>query len=226
MDGVVNEQQTSVWTIENLSKYLSIYYSDQVEWEEQLKRLSRQVSDSSRRRKQAAYTILAPYLHKTAKTTPIESLLFVCNKWADYDDLDWVDKLEETYYEDIATEALRAELLALGYIHPIEHDPRCRQALKWLCEQAGKQDEIALSPPQTKSSITNKYKGLIYTYGPSSVCALFQKPELKQQLLNNVHNWKTAYFVEKELRKHNTPKQLIERKSIDLNRTNKELIAN
>jgi len=225
MDEVVNDAETSVWTRENLAKYLSIYYSDQVEWADQLTKLQGRIKDSDRRRKQAAYTILAPYLHRVKATTPVEALLFACFKFSDYDEIDWVRELEVTFEQDKHTKALQSRLLSMGYIHPLEHDARCNQALRWLCEQASRQDDIVTAPAAVKAGVTNKYKNLIYVYGPSSICSLFQRPELKQSLLHNVHNWKTSYFIEKELLKANNDQQLMDRKELDLRRTQKDLVT-
>lgn len=221
MSEAENKDETRVWNKETLVFYLSIYYSGEVNWSAQLERLKVQKkSNAALVQKQVAYTILSPYLHHTRPTTPVEALLFVCPKFSDFNDMEWAEELEKVYEEDKALKALREELLALGSIHPVEYHVRSRQGLKWLCEQASEDPTIQVND---KDEVVNRLKNLILIYGPSAVCSLFQRPEMKAQFLPKVHNWRSGYFVEKELHRLFSRKELLEMKSHDIDTAPKEL---
>ena len=220
MNGETGNEGTNVWLPKTLTFYLSVYYSDQVDWNVQLQKLRSRKMSVEQRRSQIAYTILAPVELGTRPTAPIEALLFVSSKFSGFEDRDWPKALEKVFEEDTTNNALRGDLLGLGSIHPVEYHARSRQALKWLCEQASNDPTIT---DEIKNDVVNRLKNLILIYGPSSVCSIFQRPELKAQLLPRVSNWRTGYFIERALTSYFSPEQLKEMKVRDMDKAPREL---
>lgn len=61
-------------------------------------------------------------------------------------------------------------------------------------------------------------------YGPTAVCSLFQRVELKSEFLMKMPNWRTGYFVEHFLYKFFTLDQLQQMKKLDIEKAPHELV--
>jgi hypothetical protein len=213
----------TIWDKDKLKRYLSIYYSETVDWDDQLSKLWKQSRGNQKSYKEKiAYTIISPVRDKTRPTDPEEALLFVCFKFSNFNEADWVNLLEEEYTKDVEIEAFREVLLDFGGIHPVEYHPKSRQALQWLCERATLDKSIK---PEDNALITNKLKNLIIIYGPSAVNSLFQKEELKYKYIKGAPNMRTGYFIEKALHEVYSQDKLKELKYKDMTRAPEELIV-
>ena len=209
-------EKENVWLPENLKYYLNVYYSNLPDWNVELERLRSKNRGQDQTRASIAFTILAPYELRVKVTDPPQALLFAGFKFDGFKDQDWSSKLESTFARDLEIKAFRQELLKLGSIHPVEYDPRSRQAYFWLKEQALEDPTLTDSD---KINLDNRMKSLLLIYGPTAVSAIFQRPELTSQLVTEMPNWRTGYFVERFLHGSFDQDQLLKMKDTDVKRT-------
>lgn len=214
-------EQNDVWIPENLAFYLSVYYSNVPDWDTQLNKLRNRNYGRDTTRRHLGFTIVGSVEKRIRPTDPPQALLFACNKFDGYDDDDWATRLEEIYDRDQVIRENRQKLLSLGAIAPVEHHSKSRQALKWLYEEASKDGTIS---SEDKTYVPNRMKSLVLIYGPSAICSLFQRVELKSEFLLKVPNWRTGYFVEHFLYKFFTLDQLQQMKQLDIEKTPQELV--
>lgn len=214
-------EENSVWQQDKLAYYLSVYYSDQTDWMRQLDKLWSRNSSRENKRRQIAYTILSPYFVKTRPTDPVEALLFVCFKFDNFNEINWEEKLEEIFKQDQIIKANRSQFLTMGCIAPVEYHVKSRQALKWLYEEASHDKTINV---ENKNDVLNRLKSLILIYGPSVICSLFQRKELKSEMMLKTPNWRTGYFVERYIYEYFSIDQLIQMKQKDLDSSPDELV--
>jgi hypothetical protein len=214
-------ENNDVWIPENLAFYLSVYYSNVPDWERQLSKLRNKNYGKDKTRQHLGFTIIGSKEKHVRPTDPPEALLFACYKFDGFDEQDWSSILENTYSEDQIIQENRQKLLSLGSITPVEHHSRSRQGLKWLYEEASKDETIS---DTDKTFIENRMKSLLLIYGPTAICSMFQRVELRSQFLPNVPNWRTGYFVERFLYEFFTLDQLQQMKQLDIERAPNELI--
>src|SRR5690606_29054523 len=110
---------------------------------------------------------------------------------------------------------------SMGVIAPIEYHSRSRQAYKWILEEAAKDPTINES---NKSDVLNRLKSSIMIYGPSSICSLFQRIEIKPAFISNALNWRTGYFIEQALYNFYDFEKLQQFKQRDIQSAPNELI--
>lgn len=213
-------KENEVWNPENLIFYLSVYYSDKPDWMKQLAKLQRKGKPREMSRKHLAYTILSSYLLKVRTTDPPEALLFACFKFDSFDDLDWASKLEDIFDEDQLIKANRNRMMG-SIISPVEYHSRSRQALKWLYEEASADPTVDES---NKEMVLQRLRNSILLYGPSAICSLFQRPDIKSSFFMKAPNWRTGYFIERALYEHFSFEQLVQMKERDLESAPSELI--
>lgn len=215
------KQDSEVWQPQNLVFYLNVYYSDQIDWNQQLMKLQKKGKTKEQNRRHLAFTILAPFISKVRPTDPPEALLFACFKFDAFNDLDWANKLEDIFDRDQIIKKERKHLMSIGSIAPVEYHSRSRQALKWIYEEAAKDKSINT---ENKEAVLNRLKSVVMIYGPSSICSLFQRPELKSSFFMKTPNWRTGYFIEHALREHFSHDQLLKMKQRDIASSPEELI--
>lgn len=213
--------KNEIWNPENLKTYLNIYYSDQPDWDRELGKLRKKGKSRDMNRKHLAFTILAPFEINLRPTSPVEALLHACYKFDSFDDQDWASNLERVFVQDQVTHQNRNKFLSMGVIAPVEHHSRSRQALKWVYELAAEDGTITEA---NKNAVLNRLKSTIMIYGPSAVCSLFQKGEVKASYLMKVPNWRSGYFLERGLYLHNDLDKLLLFKQRDIESAPKELV--
>lgn len=163
------------------------------------------------------FTILLPTLEPGLKldTASPQRLLFGCRSFSQFEDQDdWFEHLKAVVLKDQQIAEYRKEILQLGYIDPIDYQPFCRQAFKWLCERAEK--EGSLTP-----EVEDKFRKLVMTYGGAVITYLFTK---HSGSLKNVANWRTGYFVEKVIHKVYDLDQIKKIKRAELQKTNEKWV--
>ena len=215
------EATNEVWQPENLNFYLNVYYSDVPDWNRQLERLRAKGKSKDVNRRHLGFTILAPYMLRMRPTDPPEALLFACFKFDNFYDLDWADLLEKTYDQDQIIKQRRKALLQMGSIVPVEYHSRSRQAIKWIYEQASEDPSVT---SDNKAEVLNRLKSVVVIYGPSAICSLFQRPEIRSVFLTKTPNWRTGYFIEHSLYEHFSFEQLQQIKERDLESAPEELV--
>lgn len=215
------KHESEVWKPHNLTFYLSVYYSDKPDWNLQLLKLQKKGKTRDQNRRHLAFTILAPYISKVRETDPVEALLFACFKFDAFNDLDWASKLEDIFDRDQIIKDQRKDFMSIGSIAPVEYHSRSRQALKWIYEEASQDSSISVG---NKEEVLNRLKSVVMIYGPSAVCSLFQRPELKSSFFMKTPNWRTGYFIEQALYEHFSHEQLLKMKHRDIQSAPDELI--
>lgn len=209
------------WEKETLVRYLNLYYSDGVDWGKHLESL-RSKGTPEQVKKKIAFCILGSYVHKIKPTDQPERLLFGGYKFGEaYEDTDWVQEFNALLEEDERIEQTRNSLLtSTGCISPIEYHSRSRQAFIWMTDEAKYDPRIT---KENRDDIYQKLKNVIYVYGPTAICSLFQKNDLRAQYIDTIHSWATGYFLERNLHAC-FGKDLLTMKALDMERAPQELI--
>lgn len=222
-----NAIDTNSISIDIAQKYLKLYISD-TDWVESISQLW---SNSQKKfkndemakahvKKAIACTVLLPFLEKTNIPTPATHLLFWCPSWKQFDQQDWSAMFLDLLKEDVKIILNRNKIIKLGVIDPIDIPPMTRQAYNWIYEKATESesfDEEQLS--DFKEKITN----LVRVYGGAVICNLFINHKLN---IDKVFNWRTGYFLEKQIYKAYSLDDICTLKKAELVKMNSMYIKN
>ena len=96
--------------------------------------------------------------------------------------------------------------------------PLTRQALNCLYTTA-EESEVVTS--ENKQELIKKFENLVKIYGGATICNLFSKHEKN---IDKVLNWKSGYFIEKEIHKVYTLEQLAKIKHTELSKIDSKYI--
>jgi hypothetical protein len=98
--------------------------------------------------------------------------------------------------------------------------PITRQAYNWLYDLL---DKEKFDSQEKREEGIQKIKNLVKIYGGAIICNLFTN---HQASVDKVLNWKSGYFIEREIYKVYSVDQIIKIKSAEINKTNKNYIKN
>jgi hypothetical protein len=100
----------------------------------------------------------------------------------------------------------------------IDIPPLTRQAYNWLYE---KLDKEHFPSQDKKEEAVQKMKNLIKIYGGAVICNVFTNYGLN---VEKVLNWRSGYFIEKEIHKVYSTEQIIKIKKAEMFKTNSNYI--
>lgn len=224
LEKVVKE---NVISIDIADMYLKIYVAD-IDWTPHISQLytnaKNKISDESEikshMKKAIACTTLAPSYNKSIITDPPHNLLFWLPTWRQFDEKDWFDLYKKMIIEDVDIRRNRKLMLSYGVIDSIDYVPMTRQAFNWLYSKAEENDCIN---KDNKKDLIKKFENLIKIYGGAIICNVFSKHENN---ISKVLNWRSGYFIEKEIYKIYTKEQMSKIKQLEMSKIDSKYIKN
>ena len=208
-------------------KYLKLYVADvswqdaiATLWKNSINKIQNQEAAKEHVKKAISCATILPLMEKTTIPDPATNLLFWCTGWAQFGKNDWFSLYLDILKEDIKINETRNEIIRLGIIDPIDISPITRQAYNWLYE---KLDRETFSSEEVKKEAAEKMKNLVKIYGGAIICNVFSNYGLN---VEKVLNWKSGYFIEREIHKVYSLDQIIKIKNAEMNKTNKKYIKN
>jgi len=106
----------------------------------------------------------------------------------------------------------------LGIFNQIDISPLTRQAYNWLY---GNMDTEYFSSKQKKDQAADKLKNLVKIYGGAVICNVFTN---YSSHISKVLNWRSGYFIEREIHKVYSLDQILKIKQAELNKMNPKYI--
>ncbi len=109
-------------------QYLTLFVGED-NWEEHLKvlyaRLQKKLGSKATEhfRKQVACTIMFPTHERNLDLRQPCKILFAVDKFEQFNDADWFERLREVARKDLMIQEFRSKLLDLGIIDPREYQP-------------------------------------------------------------------------------------------------------
>lgn len=211
-------------TVELADKYLTLYLGES-DWPEKLAQLwsvqKKKLGEDKAKefiKKSVACACLSPVVNKSTIPEENHVLLFWVSGWPQFNERDWLSLFKDTIKVDMQIEKNRALILKEGIFDHIDIPPLTRQAYNWLYERL---DKESFSSHDKKEEAVTKMKNLIKIYGGAVVCNLFTN---YSQHVDKVLNWRSGYFVEKEIHKIYSTEQIIKIKKAEMQKTNSNYI--
>lgn len=211
--------------LEVAEKYLNIFLGP-TDWKKNINKLweisnskSKNLDDRKAFMKRAiSCAVLLPYTEKSQVPSPPENLLFWCTAWVQFNERDWFDLFKKVVKEDIEIGKNRNKAILLGVIDPIDVSPLNRQAFNWLYEKARENEELEnLNIEDLKVKLAN----IVKSYGGAVVCNMFVN---HKKNVNNVFNWRSGYFFEREIHKVYSAQDILKIKTTEIEKTNSKYI--
>lgn len=205
--------------------YLRIYVAD-IDWKPHIAKLwsniknkndNDQVCKEQIKKNIACATLISSY-DKTIIPNPPQNLLFWVATWSQYNERDWFDLYKNVIKSDIEIRKNRKKILSLGVVDSVDYVPLTRQAFNWLY---GKAEENNLVTSDNKQEVIKKFENLVKIYGGATICNIFSK---HTNNIEKVLNWRSGYFIEKELYKVYTLEQLAKIKHTELSKIDTKYI--
>jgi hypothetical protein len=211
-------------TVELADKYLTLYLGES-DWPEKLAQLwsvqKKKLGEDKAKefiKKSVACACLSPVINKSAIPEEKHVLLFWVSGWPQFNERDWLSLFKDTIKTDMQIEKNRALILKEGIFDHIDIPPLTRQAYNWLYERL---DKESFSSQDKKEEAVTKMKNLIKIYGGAVVCNLFTNYSSN---VEKVLNWRSGYFVEKEIHKIYSTEQIIKIKKAEMQKTNSNYV--
>jgi hypothetical protein len=206
-------------------KYLTLFLGE-YEWKKSISRLwdisgSKKLNEEDRKlfvKKSISCAALISYTEKTTIPELPENLLFWCSGWAQFNERDWFQMFQDLVRKDIEIIQNRNKIIMLGVIDPIDISPLTRQAFNWLYDQAKSSDSI---DADNAEEVKLKFSNLVKAYGGAVICNLFVK---HKKSIQDVFNWRSGYFFERELHKAYSLDNLIKIKTTELQKVNQNYV--
>lgn len=225
LDGLMKVVNEDTIPLDIAEKYLNLFLG-KADWKTNIKKLwsiteKKGWDDEARKlfvKKAIACATLIPKSDGTTIPSPPEKLLFWCTAWNQFNEKDWFDMYKKNAKEDINITENRIKIIKLGVIEPVDVSPLNRQAFNWLYEKA--KDTANLSSDELKE-LESKLFNLVKAYGGAVVCNMFVNHKSNIQ---NVFNWRSGYFFEKEIYKVYKLEDIIKIKSAEIKKTNPKYI--
>jgi hypothetical protein len=120
--------------------------------------------------------------------------------------------------KDIEIIENRNKIIVLGVIDPIDISPLTRQAFNWLYDQAKASNVI---DKDNAEDIKLKFSNLVKAYGGAVICNMFVK---HKKNIQDVFNWRSGYFFEREIHKVYSLDSLIKIKTTELQKVNQNYV--
>lgn len=224
MKAVVEE---GTMPLEIAEKYLGLYIGEcdwnskiSYLWSTQRKKFKDEDSAKEYVKKSVSCACLTLIYNKTPIPEDKSSLLFWVGGWPQFNERDWFSLLKDVIKKDIEIDQYRKEVIQLGIFERIDMSPITRQAYNWLYELL---DKEKFESKDKKDEAIQKIKNLVKIYGGAVICNIFTN---HQSSVDKVLNWKSGYFIEREIYKIYSVDQIIKIKSTEINKTNKNYIKN
>ena len=225
LDGLIKVVNEDTIPLDIAEKYLNLFLG-KADWKTNIKKLwsiteKKGWDDEARKlfvKKAIACATLIPSTDGTTIPNPPEKLLFWCTAWNQFNEKDWFDMYKKNAKEDINITESRLKIIKLGVIEPVDVSPLNRQAFNWLYGKA--KDTADLSLDELKE-LESKFFNLVKAYGGAVVCNMFLNHKSNIQ---NVFNWRSGYFFEKEIYKVYKLEDIIKIKSAEIKKTNPKYI--
>lgn len=206
-------------------KYLNIYLGE-ANWKEKIAQLwtvqKKKLGDEQKAKefvkKSVACACLSPIVNKSPIPEEKHVLLFWVSGWPQYNERDWFQSLRDIVKKDLEIENNRKKILSLGIFEQIDMSPITRQAYNWLYE---KLDKEKFSSEDKKMEAVEKIKNLVKIYGGAVICNIFTNYNLN---VDKVLNWRSGYFIEREIYKVYSTDQIVKIKKAELSKTNPNYI--
>jgi hypothetical protein len=224
LEAVVNDGTISFDVAE---KYLTIYLGP-ADWKEKIGQMwsvqKKKLNDENKAKdfvkKSVACACLSPVINKSVIPEENHVLLFWVSGWPQFNERDWFALLRDVIKKDIEIESSRRRVLSTGVFDQLDMSPLTRQAYNWLYE---KLDRETFPSEEVKKEAAEKMKNLVKIYGGAIICNVFSNYSLN---VEKVLNWKSGYFIEREIHKVYSLDQIIKIKNAEMNKTNKKYIKN
>jgi hypothetical protein len=208
-------------------KYLTIYLGE-ADWKEKIGQLwtvqKRKIGDEQQAKefikKSVACACLSPIINKAPIPEEKHVMLFWVAGWPQFNERDWFDMLRAIAKKDLEVENNRKIVLQSGIFNQIDVSPLTRQAFNWIYERTDKEQ---FSTEEKKQEALEKIKNLVKIYGGAIICNVFTNYPLN---IEKVLNWRSGYFIEKEIYKVYSLDQILKIKKAELNKTNPKYITN
>lgn len=224
LEALVNDGTLSSEVAE---KYLTLYIGE-ANWKEKIGQLwttqQRKIKDDDKAKefvkKSVACTCLSPLFNKVNIPEEKHVLLFWVSGWPQFNERDWFSAFRDIVKKDIEIEENRKQIIKLGIFSQIDMSPLTRQAYNWLYE---KLDQEKFESEESKADAVEKMKNLVKIYGGAIICNIFTNygPNVEKVL-----NWRSGYFIEKEIYKVYSIDQIVKIKIAEIKKTNKNYITN
>lgn len=222
LEKVVKE---NVISLDVADMYLKIYVAD-IDWRPHISQLyinaknkmSDELEIKNHIKKAISCTTLAPSYNKSIITDPPHNLLFWLPTWRQFDEKDWFDLYKKMITEDIDIRKNRKLMLSYGVIDSIDYVPMTRQAFNWLYSKA---EENYCINQENKKDLIKKFENLIKIYGGAIICNVFSKYDNN---ISKVLNWRSGYFIEKEIYKIYTKEQMSKIKQLEMSKIDSKYI--
>lgn len=216
--------KNSSLSIEVADKYLTLYLGES-NWPEKISQLwtvqsKRHGEEKAKEivKKCIACACLSPVINKTAIPEENHVLIFWVAGWPQFNERDWFSMFKEVVKSDIEIEKNRTLVMQCGIFEHIDIPPLTRQAYNWLYERLD--GEKFVSQEQKEKSVT-KMKNLVRIYGGAVICNVFTS---YCSNVDKVLNWRSGYFIEKEIYKIYSIDQIIKIKKAEIQKTNSNYI--
>lgn len=216
LEKVVND---GIITTDVADAYLKIYLAD-IDWKPHIAKVwsntKNKLKDDFESRihmkKSLACATILPLYDKTVIPDNPQNLLFWCPAWSQFNERDWFQIYQETIKKDIEIKNYRKKIVSCGVVDAIDYFPLTRQAFNWLYSKAENEGSINES---NKKEIIKKFQNLVKVYGGAIICNVFSKHEAN---IGRVLNWRTGYFIEKEIYKVYSLDQIIKIKQTEISK--------
>jgi hypothetical protein len=205
--------------------YLKIYVAE-LDWTSQISQLWTNTKNKmpdedlakSHMKKTIACTTLLPYYDKSSIPDRPENLLFWIPTWKQFNEKDWIILYKKMVTEDIEIRKNRRSMLQYGVIEALDYVPMTRQAFNWLYSEA---ENSGIINDNNKKDIIKKLQNLVRIYGGAVICNIFTK---HQANVSKVLNWRSGYFIEKEIYKIYSVEQMQKIKKLEMSKIDKKYI--
>lgn len=222
LEKVINDNAIPV---DVAKKYLNLFLGE-CDWEKPILRLwdisgSKKLNNEDRKlfvKKSISCAALISYVEKTTIPDLPENLLFWCSGWAQFNERDWFQMFQDFVKKDIEIIENRNKIIVLGVIDPIDISPLTRQAFNWLYDQAKASNVI---DKDNAEDIKLKFSNLVKAYGGAVICNMFVK---HKKNIQDVFNWRSGYFFEREIHKVYSLDSLIKIKTTELQKVNQNYV--
>jgi hypothetical protein len=206
-------------------KYLTLFLG-QANWQKAISKLW-EVSGSKNKdidqrklfvKKSISCATLISYVDKANIPEVPENLLFWCSGWVQFNERDWFKMYQDLVKQDIEIIENRNKAIVIGVIDPIDISPLTRQAFNWLYNAAS--DHKCINDNNAED-LKIKFSNLVKAYGGAVVCNLFVN---HKKNVDNVFNWNSGYFFEREIHKVYSIDQILKIKNTELQKANQNYV--
>lgn len=222
LEAVVNDGTLSSDVAE---KYLTLYLGT-ANWKEKLSQMwsvqKKKLNDETKAKdfvkKSIACACLSPVVNKSVIPEENHVLLFWVSGWPQFNERDWFDLFKKVIKEDIQIESNRKKVLQAGVFDQLDMSPLTRQAYNWLYEKLDRENFATIDD---KKEAIEKIKNLVKIYGGAIICNMFTNYSSN---IEKVLNWKSGYFIERQIYKVYSLDQILKIKQTEIHKTNKNYV--